>query len=40
MMFLALEETKKEAGLQSFPDGGVAKKLMGGSSANKLLKNI
>ncbi|KAI9131207.1 hypothetical protein [Acaryochloris sp. CCMEE 5410] len=42
MMFLALEETKKEAGLQSLADGGLADKLklqLGASSADKLLKN-
>ncbi|MGR3277066.1 hypothetical protein ACSYAD_18350 [Acaryochloris marina NIES-2412] len=37
MMFLALEETKKEAGLQSV---GVSDKLRRASSAKKLLKNI
>lgn len=37
MMFLALEETKKEAGLQSV---SVSDKLRRASSAEKLLKNI
>lgn len=36
MMFLALEETKKEAGLKSV---GVSDKLRRASSAEKLLKN-
>lgn len=39
MMFLALEETKKEAGLQSLSDRAVTDKLKRASSAGKLLEN-